>query len=302
MPGSLKAKVGALEPKDGFTPAVNPFPPFALDPDARLDQHPVQLASLWRPQGTEAHPHVPSEDPIPPPPPRTNLHPPDPIKDADRSRLCDLVHWNVRAAIYPDWVRALTLFKEEGAACADPDLYKALAIQRTHIPGVIKPGDSDTKWDQIPAGPVQRSITFGTLHFWAKEDSPQDYATWRASTRQHSSDLGLRGFLVDPDDQQALAHLQRTIDHAVDCPTHASQANLFVLMKGRDFVRMAFAWRTMTTTLTVAFKAARNQVSSLLLKANQSQGEKLKKKLSRIDDIVPHLRDAGKREEVSTKR
>ena len=65
---------------------------------------------------------------------------------------------------------------------------------------------------------------------------------------------------------------------------------------------MAFAWRTMTTTLTVAFKAARNQVSSLLLKANQSQGEKLKKKLSRIDDIVPHLRDAGKREEVSTKR
>jgi len=98
-----------------------------------MDQHTIQFASLWRPQGTEAHPHVPCEDVKPAPPPHTSSHPPDPIKDADLSRLCDLVHWNVRAASYPDWVRALTLFKEEGAARGDPDLYKALAIQRTSL-------------------------------------------------------------------------------------------------------------------------------------------------------------------------
>ena len=319
MPGSLKAKDGALRPKDGFYAPCQPVPPFDLILEAPLDQHAIQFASLWRPLGTVAHPHVPSLDPTPAPPPRTNLHPPDPIKDADLGRLCDLVHWNVRAASYPDWVRALTLFKEEGAARGDPDLYKVLAIERTHIPGVTNPGDGDTKWDQIPAGRAQRSLTFGTLHFWAKEDSPQDYATWRASTRQASSDLGLRAFLVDPDDQQALAHLQRTIDHAVDSPTHTSQAKVFVLMKGRDFVwvsprkgtyfwfngnlwvrqeEISFAWCTMSTTLTIAFKAAHNQLSSRILKADESQAEKLKKKLARIDDLLLNLEDAGKRQPI----
>lgn len=54
----------------------------------------------------------------------------------------------------------------------------------------------------------------------------------------------------------------------------------------------------MTTTLTMAFKAAHNQVSTLLLKADEAQAEKLKKKLSRIDDIVLNLEDAGKREPI----
>ena len=319
MPGSIKAKDGALKPQDGFYAPCRPLPPFDLDPDTPLDLHTVQYASLWRPQGTQAHPHIAAEDPNPAPPPRTNPHPPDPIKDADLSRLCDLIHWNVRAASYPDWVRALTLFKEEGAARGDPDLYKVLAIERTNIPGITKPGDGDAKWDQISVGRAQRSVTFGTLHYWASKDSPQEYDTWRASTRQASSDLGLRAFLVDPDDQHALAHLQRTINHAVDSPTHTSQANLFVLMKGRDFVwvsprkgtyfwfngtlwvrqeEKSFAWCTMTTTLTIAFKAAHNQVSTILLKADEAQAEKLKKKLSRIDDIVLNLEDAGKREPI----
>ena len=320
MPGSLKAKDGALKPQDGFYAPCLPKEPFAIDPDARLDQHAIQFASLWRPQGTQAHPHIPSEDPNPAPPPRTtNLHPPDPIKDANLSRLCDLVHWNVRAASYPDWVRALTLFKEEGAARGDPDLYKVLAIERTNIPGITKPGDGDTKWDQISVGRAQRSLTFGTLHYWASKDTPQEYNTWRASTRQASSDLGLRAFLVDPDDQQAMAHLQRTIDHAVDSPTHASQANVFVLMKGHDFVwvsprkgtyfwfngnlwvrqeEISFAWCTMSTTLTIAFKAAHNQLSSRILKADESQAEKLKKKLARIDDLLLSLEDAGKRQPI----
>ena len=167
MPGSIKAKDGALKPQDGFYAPCRPLPPFDLDPDTPLDLHTVQYASLWRPQGTQAHPHIAVEDPNPAPPARTNPHPPDPIKDADLSRLCDLVHWNVRAASYPDWVRALTLFKEEGAARGDPDLYKVLAIERTNIPGITKPGDGDAKWDQISVGRAQRSVTFGTLHYWA---------------------------------------------------------------------------------------------------------------------------------------
>ncbi len=60
----------------------------------------------------------------------------------------------------------------------------------------------------------------------------------------------------------------------------------------------AFAWRTMTTTLTLAFKAAHNRVSTLLLKADESQSEKLDKKLSKIHDIILGLEDAGKRENL----
>ena len=74
----------------------------------------------------------------------------------------------------------LTIFKEEGHAQGNPDMYKDLAIDVSQRAGIFVPGD-ERKWDQVPCNTTGGRLTLGTLRFWAKADNPSGYETWKRS-------------------------------------------------------------------------------------------------------------------------
>ena len=176
-PRGAMIEEGSYAPCEAPSPDSNTFDFLDVPVDVNL----LLASSLWRPAGTKCHPTIPDEDEVAITAvvrERKSQH--STTAKSDVAKLCDLVDWPARASDYAGWVTVLTIFKEEGHAQGDPDMYKELAIDVSQRAGTFVPGD-ERKWDQVPCGASGARLTLGTLRYWAQADNPGGYETWKRS-------------------------------------------------------------------------------------------------------------------------